>query len=256
MLLSAKDISVSYGPRQVLRSVSLDLAPGQLIAILGPNGCGKTTLLKSLLNLIPSTGSIAWNDKPLRNWSRRALARTVAYLPQSPTYDPAQTVSDILRLGRAPYWQILGLESTHDLDIIQNTAQLLDLTDLLNEPIDNLSGGQRQRIFIARCLVQEPSALLLDEPDTFLDLKHQSALYQLLRKLTREKNLAVIVASHDLNLAAAHADGLILLDAGAIAASGTASDVLQPDLIAKVYGIAMERIDRAGVVSILPATAP
>jgi iron complex transport system ATP-binding protein len=253
MLLTANNLCVSYVAKEILHSISLTLGNGQLVAILGPNGSGKSTLLKALLGLIPSAGSIAWNGKDLRQWSRRDLARTVAYLPQSPSFESGQNVSDVLRLGRAPYWKILGLESERDLAVVQSIAETLDLVSLLDNPIEELSGGQRQRVFIGRCLVQEPAALLLDEPDTFLDLKHQSTLYALLGKLAREKNVGILLASHDINLAAAHADQLLLLSEGAIAAAGNADEVLQPSIIEKVYGLPMERIDRAGIISMLPA---
>src|SRR5437764_5257653 len=166
-ILQTQNLTFSYSTdKPTLSDISLSLEAGQILAILGPNGSGKSTLIKVLLGHLRAHGTILWQGRPLHDWSRKKLARHIAYLPQSPTHDPAHTVRDHLRLGRAPYWKILGLESQHDIDVVQKTAKLLDLTDLLPRPIDNLSGGQRQRVFLARCLIQEPRALLLDEPNT------------------------------------------------------------------------------------------
>ncbi|HEV8290952.1 MAG TPA: ABC transporter ATP-binding protein [Tepidisphaeraceae bacterium] len=252
-ILQAKNLNFAYSPdKPTLRDISLSLEPGQILAILGPNGSGKSTLIKVLLGHLRASGSIAWQGRALHDWSRKKLARRIAYLPQSPTYDPAHTVRDHLRLGRAPYWQILGLESEHDIDVIQKTAKLLDLTDLLHRPIDHLSGGQRQRVFLARCLIQEPKVLLLDEPNTHLDLHHQVDLLKLLRQFTREQQLAVILASHDINLSAAFADQLILLNNGAIAASGTPYKVLWPETLAPIYKLQVLRLDAPSGPVIFP----
>jgi ABC-type cobalamin/Fe3+-siderophores transport system ATPase subunit len=252
-ILLAKNLSFSYSPdKPTLHDISLSLEPGQILAILGPNGSGKSTLIKVLLGHLRATGSIQWQNRNLHDWSRKKLARQIAYLPQSPTYDPAHSVRDHLRLGRAPYWQILGLESEHDIDVIQKTAKLLDLTDLLPRSIQKLSGGQRQRVFLARCLIQEPRVLLLDEPNTHLDLYHQVDLLKLLRQLTREQQLAAILASHDINLSSAFADQLILLNNGVIAASGTPYKVLWPETLAPIYKLPVLRLDAPSGPVIFP----
>lgn len=252
-ILQAKNLSFSYSSdKPTLRDISFSLQAGQILAILGPNGSGKSTLIKVLLGHLRSAGSIEWLGRALHEWPHKKLARTIAYLPQSPTYDPAHTVRDHLRLGRAPYWRILGLESQHDIDVVQKTAKLLDLTDLLHRSIDHLSGGQRQRVFLARCLIQEPRVLLLDEPNTFLDLHHQVDLLKLLKQLADQHQLSVILASHDLNLSAAFADNLILLNNGVIAASGTPYKVLWPETLAPVYKIPVLRLDAPSGPVIFP----
>ena len=251
-ILQAKNLSFSYSREPTLSDISLSLEPGQILAILGPNGSGKSTLIKVLLGHLRASGSIIWNSRPLPEWSRKTLARRLAYLPQTPTHDPAQTVRDHLRLGRAPYLKILGLESEYDIKIIEKAAQLLELTDLLPRPIDHLSGGQRQRVFLARCLIQEPSVLLLDEPNTFLDLHHQVDLLKLLRRLAHDEQLAVILASHDINLTAAFADQLILLNNGSIAAAGTPYKVLWPETLAPIYKLQVIRLDAPSGPVIFP----
>ena len=244
-LLRARDVSFAYGDRPVLRGVSLALDGGEVVALLGPNGSGKSTLIRALLGQLSAVGgAVAWAGRDVTAWRRRDLARLVAYLPQSPTAEPEQRVADVLRLGRAPYWRAFGIESRQDEAVVRDVAALLDLGDLLGRRMDQLSGGQRQRAFVGRCLAQEPRALLLDEPSTFLDLRHQVELLQLLRRLARERGVGVLLASHDLNLAASLSDRLVLLDDGSLAATGTPGEVLEPALLERVYGLPMQRIDR------------
>jgi iron complex transport system ATP-binding protein len=248
MPLTAHQLQFAYvAERPVLRDVSLALAPGRITVLLGPNGSGKSTLLRLLLgHLAPSAGEVAWGERPLRAIRPRELARLIAYLPQSPASDPGQTVADVLRAGRTPYLGALGLESAEDLAVVRDAAARLHLTDLLDRPLDELSGGQRQRAFLGRALAQEPRAFLLDEPNTFLDLRHQADLWRLLRALAGEKNLAILAASHDLNLSAAFADELLLLHDGRLVARGAPADVLDAGRLSEVYGLPIERLDRPG----------
>ena len=243
-LLQASDVSFGYAAVPVLRGVGLALGAGEVVTLIGPNGSGKSTLIRALLGQLPATGAIAWQSRALATWPRRDLARLVAYLPQTPAFEPEQTVRDVLRLGRAPYWGAFGVESPRDGQVVAEVAATLHLTDLLARRVDQLSGGQRQRVFVGRCLVQEPKALLLDEPSTFLDLRHQVDLLQLLRRLSREQGVGVLLASHDLNIAASLSDRLILLEAGTVAAAGAPGEVLDPAVLHRVYGVAMDRVDR------------
>ena len=194
-----------------------------------PNGSGKTTLIKCLLGDLSGSGSIQWFGRELHLWRRRELARKVAYLPQSAAYQESQSVSEVICLGRAPYWGAFGLESAGDVHVVARVAAQLGLGDLLDRRMDELSGGQRQRVFLGRCLAQEPQALLLDEPGTYLDLRHQVELCNHLRALARTKGIGVLMAMHDLNLAAAYADRVILLDQGGVAAQGNPDKVLRPE---------------------------
>jgi ABC-type cobalamin/Fe3+-siderophores transport system ATPase subunit len=243
-LLQIKNVSFAYDNVAVLRNVAMSLSASEVVTLLGPNGSGKSTLIRALLGQLPATGTVSWQSRPLSEWRRRDLARLVAYLPQSPAFEQDQTVREALRLGRAPYWGAFGIESPRDVAVVADVAAMLHLNDLLARRIDQLSGGQRQRVFVGRCLVQEPRALLLDEPSTFLDLRHQVELLQLLRRLARERNVGVLLASHDLNVAASLSDRLVLLDNGTIAAEGPPGDVLDPALLERVYGVPMDRINR------------
>jgi iron complex transport system ATP-binding protein len=245
-LLRAENISFAYSGAAALSEVSLSLAAGEIVAVVGPNGSGKSTLLKALLGHLRASGVIEWEGTPVRRWGARALAKLVAYLPQSPTWLAGQSVAEALAVGRSAYWGMLGLESEGDEKAVAAAAATLGITDLLDRGMDQLSGGQRQTVLLGRCLVQEPRAMLLDEPDTFLDLKHQSDLCGLLRKLARERAIGVLMASHDLNLAGELADRIVLLNAGKVAAIGAPRDVLKEEVLESVYGVAMERIERRG----------
>lgn len=252
-LLQAEQLRFSYGAGLVIDDVSLALAPGEVVGLLGPNGSGKSTLIKLLLGHLPAqAGAVRWEGRALAQWSRRALAQRVAYLPQAPQADLEQRVLDVLRLGRAPYLGAFGLEGSHDVEVVAQVAASLELTDLLARRMDELSGGQRQRVFIGRCLAQEPKALLLDEPNTFLDLRHQIDLCQWLVRLARERGIAVVMALHDLNLAGTYADRLLLLSEGRPAAAGAPKDVLDPVLLSRIYQTPLERIDHGSRTLIIP----
>jgi iron complex transport system ATP-binding protein len=242
-LLSASNIWFAYEQEPVLRVANLRLSSGEVVGLLGPNGSGKSTLMRALLGMLQTQGQIQWLGRPLSKWTRKQLARRVAYLPQTPTYLTGQTVVDVLRVGRAPYWSAFGVESPRDEQIVREASKLLSLDDLLSRDMDELSAGQRQRVFIGRCLAQQPLAMLLDEPNTFLDLKHQVELSQLLRQLSRKRDIGVLMASHDLNLAATFSDRLLLLSAGEITAQGDADDVLREDLLSAAYGVPIERFN-------------
>ena len=244
-LLVATGLNFAYADVPVLRDVSLTLSAGEVVALIGPNGSGKSTLLKALLGHVHVTsGSIQWDGRDLKKWRRRELARHVSYLPQTPAHDPEHRVRDVLSLGRTPYLRAFGIESQYDVSLVEAIAQLLNIVELMSRRMDELSGGQRQRVFIGRCLAQEPDAMLLDEPNTFLDLRYQIELFMELRRWAKDRSIGVLVASHDLNLAAAHADRLILLEAGTVAALGDAHAVLDPALLSRVYGVRLERVER------------
>jgi ABC-type cobalamin/Fe3+-siderophores transport system ATPase subunit len=251
-LLIAADLCFSYGDRPALRDVSLSLESGEIVAIIGPNGSGKSTLIKTLLGHLPAGGRILWQEKVLGDWRLRDLARIVAYLPQSPRHEAGQTVAEVLRLGRAARWGAFGLESSADEKITLEVARTLALEDVLDRPMDQMSGGQRQRVFIGRCLTQQPAALLLDEPNTFLDLRHQIDLWQILRKLARESSLGVLVASHELNIAGAFADRMILLHEGRVAAAGPPDQVLRAEVLSPVYGLPLVRYGDAPHAIVMP----
>jgi len=252
-LLFAREVTFAYAQRPVLNNVQLALSEGEVLMLLGPNGSGKSTLIRILLGQLRCSGAVVWEGRSLRSWKRRELARRVAYLPQNPTCEPDQRVIDVLRLGRAPYLSAFGIESVRDVRVVEDVARQLELTELFDRRMEELSGGQRQRVFVGRCLVQEPRTLLLDEPSTFLDLRHQVEVCQLLQNLAHQQGIGVLMALHDLNLASAFADRLILLDQGTVAAEGSPARVLDADLLSRLYGVKMLRVDaRDGRTVLLP----
>lgn len=236
-LLEAVRVTYAYERRPVVREVSVLARPGEIIALLGPNGSGKSTLLKLLLGQLRGAGTIKWDGRDVRSWPSRQLARKVAFLPQHPTYLPGQTVSEAIAMGRYPHLGLLGLESAADERAVMESARSLNLDSELQRSMATLSGGQRQRVFLARCLAQEPDGLLLDEPDTFLDLQHTVRLGRALRDLATKRKLTVIMASHNLHLAAAIADRVILMADGQSVAEGSPQAVMTPELIERVYGV-------------------
>ncbi|HQY88230.1 MAG TPA: ABC transporter ATP-binding protein [Tepidisphaeraceae bacterium] len=239
--LRVQNLDVSIGQKSILTDISFSVQFSEIVAIVGPNGSGKSTLLKAAIGLLPSHGSIAWFRYEVKR-SRSRLHAYPAYVPQSPTVIEGLTVFETILLARSSRLFL----RPKDVEGVEWVAQQLEVFDLLERRIETLSGGQRQRVFLARALVTGSPFLLLDEPATFLDLKHQVDLHRRLKNLTRELGKTVLMASHDLNLVAAHADRMILLHEGRIAAQGTPSEVLDPDLISRVFETPMKRIDVDG----------
>jgi iron complex transport system ATP-binding protein len=239
-ILTCTDLVVRFGRSTVLDGVSLGVGAGEVVSVIGPNGSGKTTLIRAMLGFVkPASGTTS-------------VTGDVGYLSQVPSVLPGQHVSDVLLSGRPSQHHSFGLETRHDVEVIESVAKRLELTELLNRPIDTLSGGQRQRAFVGRALASEPRAIVLDEPATFLDLKHQVELYHLLRDLCREKQLAVLIASHDLNLSAAYCDRIVVLNKGKLVADGAPREVLRAQLLSDVYGVALNRLEVDGQVHIVP----
>ena len=242
-LLTVSDLSVSFANTTVLSNVNLSLQPSDFVTLLGPNGSGKTTLLRALLGHIPSSGRIHWFGKPIENWSRRELARMIGYLPQVPTYMPGDRVIDVVRIGRLPHLGMLSFETERDDAVVMDVIDALALSPVIDRPLETLSGGQRQRVFLARALAQQPRVLILDEPTTFLDLKHQVELYRLLTRIIRERGIAILMASHDLHLAAVHARRGVLFKDGAVIVQGDIKDVMTSEHLSDAFGLSITRHD-------------
>ena len=245
--LVVKDVGIRYGGRDAVVGASFTIGGPAVVAMIGPNGSGKTTLLRSLLGLVPSTGHIEWFSDSGAICDPRRLARHAAYLAQAPTAIAGQTVGEAILAGRYARRGAFDFTDTPlDESRVTAIAGELRVGDLLDRPLESLSGGQRQRVFLARCLAQETPTLLLDEPATFLDLRHQIELYQHLRRLAREAGKTILMASHDLNLAATHADRMLVMTEGRIVADGPPGEVLTTELLHQVYGVRMRRVDVDG----------
>jgi iron complex transport system ATP-binding protein len=236
MALAARSVELSYRGAQVLRGVDLEVRAGDLVALFGPNGAGKTTLLRVLSgDLAPGAGAAELDGQPLARFRRRDLARLVATVPQEASFSFSYTVGEVALMGRAPYVGRFSFESEADVAAARAALEAVDLWPLRDRPVAEVSGGERQRASIARALAQDAPHLLLDEPTAFLDVRHQVAVYRLLRGLARDRGRAVLAASHDVNLAAQYATRVALLSGGRIRAIGTPEEVLRPDLLREVF---------------------
>ena len=230
-------LSFSYRDRAVLHRLSFSVKSGEMIAMLGPNGSGKTTLLKILSAVLRGQGAINLNGRSIESYSRRELSRLFAVVQQEPQINFPYTAAEIVLMGRSSHHGALALESRKDLEVARASLALTDSLALADRYLHELSGGEKQRVLIARALAQEPQILFLDEPSAFLDLKHQVQVFELLRRLNRERGLTIIAALHDLNLAALFFPRLMMLREGAIYSDGSPTEVLTEKTIEDVYGI-------------------
>lgn len=239
--LAMERVDFSYGRAPIVAGLDLTIATGTITGILGPNGSGKTTIVRlASAALRPASGRISVFGTELASLPSRERARRVAVVPQEtyPVFD--FTVEEIVRMGRAPHLGLFGLEGPRDRTIARDAMERCEVTEVATRSFRALSGGERQRVMLARALAQEARLLLLDEPTAFLDLKHRLAVYALLGRLHVEHGLTVVVVSHDINLAARYCDRLVLLRRGSIAADGTPAEVLRPDPIRAVYEVEVE----------------
>lgn len=235
-MLNINNLCVSYASHPVLRSLSLEVQKGEILALIGPNGAGKSTLIRALSGVTPAeSGQALMNGEDLLMMSEMARARLIAVVPQGASLPPAFTVWETVLFGRTPYLNFLGQISARDEEIARQALEKVDALAFAERRVGELSGGEQQRVLLARALAQSTPVLLLDEPTSHLDLQHQIGLLELVHKLVREEKLSVLIALHDLNLAARYANRVALMVAGEIKALGTPKEVLRPDLISQVY---------------------
>jgi iron complex transport system ATP-binding protein len=237
--LKATDLHYAYGGRgaaEAVAGVTLAVERGEFVSLIGPNGSGKTTLLRLLSGALrPDEGRVEIFERDAARMSRREIARTVAVVPQDTTVTFAFTVEDVVLMGRFPHLGAYGFEGEHDFAVAREALTATDTLGFASRYIQDLSGGERQRVIVARALAQEADILLLDEPTAFLDIRHQVEISRLVRRLQGEKNLTVVAASHDLNLAAAFSDRLVLLKDGKVFADGTPAEVMRADVLEAAY---------------------
>jgi iron complex transport system ATP-binding protein len=261
MTLSTHHVSYTYRRRAdagfALRDVNITVAPRSFTGLLGPNGCGKTTLLKLLSGVLaPDSGSVALTGQHLSALSRRDVARRLAVVPQEthPAFD--YTALEMVLMGRHPHIGTLALEGPHDLAIAHEAMAATGTAHLADRTYMTLSGGEKQRVIIASALAQEPEVLLLDEPTASLDLGYQLEIASMLTMLNRERGVTIVMATHDLNLAASVCDTLILMREGCVLAEGPTTGVLNARRVEQLYGVAADvRFhEQAGHLTVVPVT--
>ncbi len=246
--IEIKGLSFSYNSVPALRDVNLEVEEGEVLSIIGPNGSGKSTLLKCMERILKPLGTILIDGKELGSFTREEIARKIGYIPQIMDNPLPLRVFEMILMGRKPY--ISWKPSSRDLKIVWDVIDLLGLGDLAMRYMEELSGGERQKAIIARALAQEPNVLLLDEPTSNLDLKHQLEVLDLIKGLTK-RGLSVVMAMHDLNLAAKYSDKIAMLKEGRIYAVGDL-DILTPENIETVYGVKVSIVHRGNRIVIIP----
>jgi iron complex transport system ATP-binding protein len=235
--LAARGLTLAYDDRAVVDGLDIDVPDGELTVIVGPNACGKSTLLKALARVIrPAAGDVLLDGSSLRALRPKAVARRVAMLPQSPVAPEGISVRDLVARGRYPHQELFRTASASDRSAVDDALERTSTAALADRSVDELSGGQRQRVWIAMVLAQQTDIVLLDEPTTFLDIAHQYDVLELAAALHADGRTVVAVL-HDLNQAARYATHLVVMSAGRIVASGAPSAVVTESLVEEVFGL-------------------
>ena len=240
-LLKAQNLRLEYGRLLVVEDLNLTINKGEILSIIGPNGSGKSTLLKALARLLrPAGGSIAFQGQDIWQLPEKQAAQKIAFMPQSAVLPPDLTVTEVVRLGRLPHRSFWHSFDREDEAICAEVLQLTGLEKLAQRPVGALSGGERQRVRLALSLAQQPEVLLLDEPTTYLDIRHQLALMDIVTSLHQQLQLTVVMVLHDLNQAARYSDRLVALQKGRIRAAGPVEQVFTSELLRQLYGVENE----------------
>lgn len=235
--LTMTGVTLAYGARRAVAGLDLAVPSGRLTALVGRNGCGKSTILRGLARIIaPGAGVIALDGRALAHWPSRALARRLAFLPQHPSAPEGLSVHELVAYGRYPHQTTFGGDPGAQT-VIEAALDAVGLRAMAARPLASLSGGERQRAWIALALAQDAPILLLDEPTTYLDLGCQLDVLNLLRTLVRRERLTVVLSLHDINLASRFADHLVMLRDGAVVAAGPPASVITPANIATVFAV-------------------
>lgn len=242
--LRADRLRLGYRNRVISDELTVDIPDGTFTAIIGPNACGKSTLLRALSRLLaPESGAVLLDGKAIGSYPAKEVARRIGLLPQSSTAPEGIRVADLVARGRYPHQSLVRQWSRHDEEAVAAAMAATGVTDLSGRLVDELSGGQRQRVWIAMVLAQETPIVLLDEPTTFLDIAHQIQLLDLCRELNRDTGRTVVAVLHDLNHAFRYADHLIAMRDGAVVAAGAPREIVTAELVQKVFDLGCRVID-------------
>ncbi len=252
-MLEATDIAASYGQVPVLEGLSVRFDRRRLTALVGPNGCGKSTFLKAVMGFMPITGGrITLDGQSVQGIGRRALARRIAYLPQENHCPDYMTLGELIELAGYARYSLIGGPSARDRQLFSEALEIVGLSGMARRPVNALSGGQRQRAWIAMVLAQDAEIILMDEPVNHLDVKYQYAVLELVQGLTRRLGKTVVTVLHDLNLTTAFADDVVMLLDGRVVAAGPVSETVNTDNVRDVFGLETDIFDRSGRLICVP----
>lgn len=247
MAIEIKNLQAAYENRVIIPSASLSIPEGKVTMLIGPNGCGKSTLLKSVAGILPvKQGEVLLDGQPIPNIPRKALAKKMAVLPQSPIVPEGILVKDLVAYGRFPYQKPFAGLNKEDHRIIRESMEKTGVLELADRKVEELSGGQRQRVWIALALAQKTKILILDEPTTYLDMAHQLEVLELLRKLNHEEGTTVIMVIHELNHASKFADHIIGMKKGQVLFAGSSKDVITKENLRQLYEIEAVLVENEG----------
>ncbi len=237
-MLELLNLSVSLGGRLVVRDVSLTVRRGEFVALIGPNGSGKSTILKAVSRTVPArSGTIRVDDREVSSFGAREYARSVSTLSQHNRAIEGLTVTDMVAYGRVPHRGLFQTAGRRDREIVERSIKEVDLAAMAERPAAQLSGGELQRVHLAASFAQEPELLMLDEPTNHLDVRHQYHILELVRRRTRDRNVAVLCVLHDINQAVQFADRVAMLDQGRIRFVGRPGEVISPETVSEVFGV-------------------
>ncbi|MBU3106093.1 ABC transporter ATP-binding protein [Clostridium gasigenes] len=232
------NLDIAYDEALIVKALDMNIPHGKITSIIGPNGCGKSTVLKAVGRILkPKNGLIYLNGEDIHNLSTKAIAQAMAVLPQTPTAPSGLTVEELVAYGRFPHQKRFGRLTVEDNKIVKWAIEITKLTKLEHREVDTLSGGQRQRVWIAMALAQQTDLILLDEPTTYLDLSHQLEVLELLYSLNKNQGCTIVMVLHDLNLAARFSDYMIAIRDGEIIKEGTPEEVMTVPVLKEVFTI-------------------
>ncbi|MBC8632576.1 ABC transporter ATP-binding protein [[Eubacterium] tenue] len=239
--ITTKNLNISYGNVDIVKDLNLNIPKGKITTIIGANGCGKSTILKTIGRVItPKSGNIYINGKDIYKENPREIAKNMAILPQSPQAPSGLTVEELIAYGRFPHQKGFGKANDKDKDIVNWALEITGIEEFKDRNIDDLSGGQRQRAWIAMALAQETDILLLDEPTTYLDLAHQLEILKLLEDLNKNQGRTIVMVIHEINNAARFADHMIGIKKGRVVCEGSADEVMTKENLKEIFNIDAE----------------